>query len=301
MKKISLGVLLLCCIVSIASAEELNVSDGFRNLKWGDPPSVLDPEIQLYVEDPETGTKFYTRKGDKLEFEGVPLSEISYWFKREGLFSVSLKLKEPENIQLKKILFQQLGYPGEEDASSGSCLWTTPKSLVMLNKEKLSLWSKEEFNKKRAPAKASNLKNAPTGFRDLKWGDPVSKLGKAVEFTGTELFQGFPVDFYLKREEKLKIGAIPLDKIGYGFLDNKFAIVVMKITHGAEFSLLKKTLFDRFGYPDREDALCDSYNWDGSNESIGLGRDGLLFLSRTIFLERLKILEEQMETASDDF
>ena len=97
MKK-AIVVLVALIILALApgSLAFKNEPDGFRGLKWGDPPSG-DMEFLLEMSG---GAKLYTRPSDKLYLGDVQLSLISYAFYRNGFMKVDLDFQGKDNHEL---------------------------------------------------------------------------------------------------------------------------------------------------------------------------------------------------------
>lgn len=112
---------------------------------------------------------------------------------------------------------------------------------------------------------ANAMKDSPDGFRNLKWGDPVSALG---ETTLRETSMG--MEIYEKKEEKLSIGTAELIKIGYAFYNNHLTTVLIKFTGESNESIIREAMFARYGFPDIYKPHINKYNWLDSKNFIAL-------------------------------
>lgn len=77
MKKILLALLIIFAFCSISTATIKDSPDGFRGIKWGDPPSALGARIK--TGDGQFSIT-YEKKGDKLSIGSAKLKSIRYKF-----------------------------------------------------------------------------------------------------------------------------------------------------------------------------------------------------------------------------
>ena len=75
------------------------------------------------------------------------------------------------------------------------------------------------------------------GFRDLKWEDDVSKLGKSTISDK----QSDKTIIYKKEKEHLMVGETKLKFINYYFFDNKFSAVLMAFSSKEAMINIKKS------------------------------------------------------------
>jgi len=103
---VMLGIVLL--LASITQAFQ-NEPDGFRGLKWGDPPG----EDMKYIGEDEVRyyTKYYKRKDDKLQMGAAKLESIQYIFYKNQFVSILIETKEGHYYFLVKLLELKFGNP----------------------------------------------------------------------------------------------------------------------------------------------------------------------------------------------
>lgn len=117
MKKVILALSLVFALCSAGAAEIKDSPDGFRGIKWGDPPAKLGAREKLgEVEVLST----YTRKGDKMSIGEARLNEIRYLFVQDRLFlGVVIEAKEKLNCdKLMDALTARYGKPVDDGAEN---------------------------------------------------------------------------------------------------------------------------------------------------------------------------------------
>lgn len=114
MKKTLLAIFTILVFCSASAAEIKNSPDGFRGVKWGDPPSALGDR------DKVEGTPLlstYIKKGDALSFGDAEVKEIEYTFVRDRLFAaatITVKYKR-DCDRLKDALVAEYGTPSLDE------------------------------------------------------------------------------------------------------------------------------------------------------------------------------------------
>lgn len=103
------------------------------------------------------------------------------------------------------------------------------------------------------PLVASASTECEPVFRDLCFGDPVSKLGD-VTFIGN--LAGVPT--YAKVGEDLSLGSISLDYIYYSFFGNKLMTVAFA---SKDVEKLRDALSAKYGEPSKSNALFKDASW----------------------------------------
>jgi hypothetical protein len=139
MKKISLSLLVVLLFIfalaSIAQAFQ-NEPDGFRGLKWGDPPTedmtFIDPYISI--------DKLYNRENDKLSIGDAKLQYINYHF---DLYSdqfrrITAGFSGEINYRILKIIFEErYGEPTRKykysEPTKEEMFWDGEKASIMLS------------------------------------------------------------------------------------------------------------------------------------------------------------------------
>lgn len=121
MKKTLLAVFAALILCS-AGAAEINAPDGFRGVKWGDPPSALG--VRDKVEE-NSSLSTYIKKGDNMSFGGAQVKEIEYTFVRDRFFAAAaITVKNRRNCgELKDALIAEYGAPqlDEEEKAVWTC------------------------------------------------------------------------------------------------------------------------------------------------------------------------------------
>lgn len=82
------------------------------------------------------------------------------------------------------------------------------------------------------------------GFRDMKWGDSPDKLGKSSVEQSNKLEK---TEYRVKTNENLKIGETDLEKIGYGFFDNKLFAVIIRFKGESNFTSILTAYESKYG------------------------------------------------------
>jgi len=127
MKKGLLLVLVLVLALSLRSFAFQNEPEGFRGLKWGDPPS----EAMEYLEGTEElgGSKCYTLPNDKMSIGNAEFYLILYDFDEGQFMRVALCFKGEKNYdKVETICRQRFGEEVEED--SYKLTWKARETLV---------------------------------------------------------------------------------------------------------------------------------------------------------------------------
>lgn len=98
--------------------------------------------------------------------------------------------------------------------------------------------------------------NASPDFRDLRWGDPVSKLGDDV----VKLISVDGRDVYRKVTEDLSLGSIRATSISYVFFNDKLMGLLIEI-RDSDTSRAKEMLKAKYGNPIQESRAFDDASW----------------------------------------
>lgn len=145
------------------------------------------------------------------------------------------------------------------------------------------------------------LNNSPTGFRNIKWGESVAKLGKYKLIE-----KNTPLLLYVKLNDKLEIGTTPLKKIVYVFCAKNFMGVTLEFSNKYRENMIK-TLIAKYGQPTLEKPHINSYVWLDDNAFISLEDVPGTRLSRTNIASRKEtdrmdtIQQQNAEKAINDF
>lgn len=101
-EKISFAILLLLVFCSVAAAAIKDSPDGFRGIKWGDPPLVLGAST-LIKEAYDIQT--YTKHNENLKMGDVNLTAITYFFKQKKFIDAAITSKGTDNSHRIKNCF----------------------------------------------------------------------------------------------------------------------------------------------------------------------------------------------------
>jgi hypothetical protein len=118
--------------------------------------------------------------------------------------------------------------------------------------------------------KEKKLKEDPSGFRDMAWGTDIKTLSD-MEFLKDEDV----LKVYVKKNDKLAIGDVPLKAIYYKFFKGKLYEVVIETNGFKNYLDLKQLCFEKYG-KGKEEIETDKYlkqeyyYWSGEKTSIRL-------------------------------
>lgn len=104
-----------------------NEPEGFRDLKWGDPPT--DDMTFAFMLDPES--KVYIRLNEKLCLGEAKLKEVEYGFYQDRLMMVVLLFEEDKNYDLLKSICKKK-FGEETEKKFGEIAWLSLKTGVIL-------------------------------------------------------------------------------------------------------------------------------------------------------------------------
>lgn len=105
------------------------------------------------------------------------------------------------------------------------------------------------------------IKDSPDGFRGIKWGQSPSALGKYTLLAHTG-----GLGYYLKNDDKLKIGDADLTSIMYIFWENKFVMAVIQTEGSGNSNALRTAMIARYGEPEHgQNNANESSVWHDDN------------------------------------
>jgi len=102
-----------------------------------------------------------------------------------------------------------------------------------------------------------SFQNEPEGFRGIRWGTKITRLPgmELVRVEGDE-------KYYVRPEDKLKIGKAVIESITYGFYRDDFFKVTIRVKGLMNYLDLKQTFVEVYG--DGENVFGkDFYAWSG--------------------------------------
>lgn len=106
-----------------------NSPDGFRGVKWGDPPSVMG-EYTLETKEDDY-LKIYSRHGDKMSIGDVPLTKLYYMFCVERLAGLAATLSANYFTDMKQILIVQYGEPMQQNRYIPKYTWIDNNAFIV--------------------------------------------------------------------------------------------------------------------------------------------------------------------------
>lgn len=120
--------LVLFLAFSLGAFAFQNEPDGFRGLKWGDPPGE-DMELFIDVDDRTTG---YILPGDKMFLGSVSLYAVGYMFYENRFVGAAMYFKGEDNYDLLETICKQRYGEEETDIGFYEITWMGQKSFIVL-------------------------------------------------------------------------------------------------------------------------------------------------------------------------
>ena len=150
---------------------------------------------------------------------------------------------------------------------------------------------------------AYTFQNEPDGFRGIKWGDNFSNI-KGYNFKFE--FEDEEIKHYSNKNDHLEIGGIKVNKIVYGFFNDKFLYIFAKFKGMDTFLNLLNVCTEKYGKVKGWWGYSDDtgyYKWVGKISEVRLTHDhkgGLLVIgSEMIEKERRLYLNTYREKNKD--
>lgn len=127
--KLKLAILLLCSLALLATPGLAfqNEPDGFRGLKWGDPPT---EEMEFFMEF--AGADTYLLPDDKMALGNANLYMIAYTFYKNQFLGVGLYFKGEDNYDLLQTICEERYGEDEMDEGFYEVTWQGQKGYVTL-------------------------------------------------------------------------------------------------------------------------------------------------------------------------
>jgi hypothetical protein len=114
---------------SPGSLADLDVKDGFRDLKFGDPPT-----SSMVLKDDAGEKKYYTRPEDDLSIGGARVDQLIYGFSKNRLSTILIRTKGLSNSRaLLEVLRQTYGPGMQPDPSLPRYSWRGRQVSVSYN------------------------------------------------------------------------------------------------------------------------------------------------------------------------
>lgn len=127
--------------------------------------------------------------------------------------------------------------------------------------------------------------NEPDGFRNIKWGDDISKMVGFKKVKKSLSDESFTMTYlssnvYIKKNEPLSFGDVKVKSMRWHEFNNKLVAVVIEDDYYDTFLTLKNALNNKYGTPhktklpvkfsDLENKGTESYEWEGNKTNISL-------------------------------
>ena len=122
-------------------------------------------------------------------------------------------------------------------------------------------------------ANISIATDGPTGFRGLMWGTKFSTVQEEFVHSRTNPSLG-GIEYYTRKNDEMTTEGATLDRIEYGFWQDKFCSVKVYFSGPTNFSSVKGALFKRFGSGTQPNDFIEAYFWFSFPETlINIGYD----------------------------
>jgi len=136
----------------------------------------------------------------------------------------------------------------------------------------------------------------PDGFRDIKWGTDISTLPD-MEYVRTDPSYG-GVKRYIRKGDKLQLGAAKLERIAYGFWKRKFCNVLIYTKGFTNWYGLKETTFEKFGKGHQDNEFIEEYGWFGTKTWMRLeynefSEEGMLWMQSVEIKKQMEEWQKQ--------
>ncbi|MCX5834952.1 MAG: hypothetical protein NTV99_10685 [Deltaproteobacteria bacterium] len=119
--------------------------------------------------------------------------------------------------------------------------------------------------------------NEPDGFRGIKWGTKITRLS-GMEFVRSEGAE----KYYIRPDDKLKVGEAVVERITYGFYRDEFFKVTIYVKGLKNYLDLKQTFSGVYGEGDNVFGK-DFYTWPGKQVFITIEFKGMLNEGEAIY------------------
>ena len=128
--KSKIVLLVLCSLVLLVmpGLAFQNEPEGFRGLKWGDPPT---EEMEYFME--LAGTDVYLLPNDKMALGNANLYMVAYSFYENQFLEVGLHFKGEDNYNLLQTICKERYGEDEMDEGFYEIGWYGQKGIVWLN------------------------------------------------------------------------------------------------------------------------------------------------------------------------
>jgi hypothetical protein len=119
---------------SPGSLAYLDFKNGFRDLKFGDPPAA-----DMVLKEDSGDSKFYVRPQDELGIGGATVNRIAYGFYKERLSSILIETKGLTNSRgLLDVLRQAYGIGEQPNRFMNSYTWRGSRAIVSYDENSIT-------------------------------------------------------------------------------------------------------------------------------------------------------------------
>lgn len=145
-------------------------------------------------------------------------------------------------------------------------------------------------------ATAGPEKGLKPGFRDLKWGDPISRGMTKMAGDGV-------IAIYVRESDKLSVGDVALKILQYGFFRDQLSSVRLTTDSG---SALLRILTENWGTPRQPNEFIKYYMWSKGDTRAGFeineitGEGDLSIASKPLYEEADKVRKAKAAKAKED-
>lgn len=147
------------------------------------------------------------------------------------------------------------------------------------------------------------MENEPSGFRGIAWQTPFA--ANAAEMT--LLDKSGDDKLFVRKGDKMSIGAASLDKLQYAYWRDMFSGVYLGTKGSANKNALIDAFKAQFGTPRKPNEYLDKYLWKGETTIISLDCNSItndctaLIISKALFDKRNEVAEQAARDAKKDF
>lgn len=151
------------------------------------------------------------------------------------------------------------------------------------------------------PSLICAFQNEPDSFRGIKWGNNISESPDMgiVEDGGDS-------KYYIKKNDKMKIGDAELERVVYGFYKGRFYFVLIEFKGLVNYLSIKETFQQLYGEGYRPNRFMEEYVWFGSTVDISLEYKEILkkgtaiYFFKPIIDEKKADMKEKAKKGSGD-
>ena len=140
------------------------------------------------------------------------------------------------------------------------------------------------------PCNLFGFQNEPDSFRGIKWGTNINDISGMTCIECDDKYQ----EFYIRKDDKMRIGDAEIKNISYGFYKDRFLSVIIQFEEHNNFKILKSKILQLFGKGNKPNPDIEQYYWRGRDVGIAL-EYGDIPNKGIIFYHYLPLHEELMK------